>query len=220
MINLVTTQTSLSWLGCWAFIARPFCRSTFCYFRSWWKGLITIIGKMMRMLILATKVKELEEEIREKAAEEEEEVEEGPVATILANMKRTISNADALRWRVIRVVSPLCLLHFLFSTVFMGLLYQGPAVSLGGATTAHISRLTGLWSRSFFISGGRGGLIFEYWQCAWHDSESLFKYVVHKMKKLFESLISLIVISLIQKKLLQLVYQPSDLKRKRKLFYI
>lgn len=51
----------------------------------------------MRMLILATKVKELEEEIREKEAEEEEEVEEGPVATILANMKRTISNADALR---------------------------------------------------------------------------------------------------------------------------
>ena len=52
---------------------------------------------MMRMLIPATKVKELEEEIREKAAEEEEEVEEGPVATILANMKSTISNADALR---------------------------------------------------------------------------------------------------------------------------
>ena len=51
----------------------------------------------MRMLMVATKVKELEEEIREKEVGEEEEVEEGPVASILANMKRTISNADALR---------------------------------------------------------------------------------------------------------------------------
>ena len=40
----------------------------------------------------------MEEESREKKVEKEEEAEEGAIATILGNMKRTLSNADALRW--------------------------------------------------------------------------------------------------------------------------
>ena len=43
-------------------------------------------------------MKELEEESQEKKVEKEEEAEEGAIATILGNMKRTLSNADALRW--------------------------------------------------------------------------------------------------------------------------
>ena len=61
-------------------------------------------------------VKELEDESRNQMEQrEKEEAEEGPLATILGTMKRTITNADGLRF-VIVLLSEIPL--FVFSLCF------------------------------------------------------------------------------------------------------
>ena len=53
-------------------------------------------------VIFLFQVKELEDESRNQMEQrEKEEAEEGPLATILGTMKRTITNADGLRFATV-----------------------------------------------------------------------------------------------------------------------
>ena len=95
-------------------------------------------GDSCNQAFLKTKVRELEEESWQK---KDEEVEEGALATILGSMKRTISNADGLRY--IRIKSNWYNSTTVFPAPLLIFFCVGPAVFLAQAIIAPISLLTG-----------------------------------------------------------------------------